>query len=73
MKNCEIIDVENLEFWKSLTDCGKALGTTPQNIWNCIAGGYRVKGRNLIYFKEWLEWESWVKEIYTKRMGVYWL
>lgn len=73
MKNCKIIDIESLECWKSITDCGKSIGTTPQNIWNCIAGGYRVKGRKLIYFKEWIEWESWVKELYTKRIGVYWL
>lgn len=73
MKNCKIIDIENLEWWNSLTDCSKSLGVTPQNIWNCIAGGYKVKGRNLMYYDEWYEWESLIKEQYTKRLRIFWL
>ena len=65
------IDVETLEIFKGLKDLCASYQVTPQNVSVCIARGGRIRGRHIERFDEWIQWDAWEKERYTKKNNIY--
>ena len=68
-----VIDVETLEIFKGAKDAGKKLGCYATQINNAIAMFEPIKGHLLEYFDEWVQWDNWEKERYTKTNNIYFL
>ena len=68
-----IIDVETLEIFKGTADAAKKLGCWQTQINNSIALFEPIKGHLLEYFDEWVQWDNWEKERYSKTNHIYFL
>lgn len=65
------IDAENLEIFKGLKDLCQKLECSPQNALVNMAEMRRIKGRYIERFDEWVQWDAWEKERFTKKNNIY--
>jgi hypothetical protein len=68
-----IIDIETLETYRTLRECGEKIGCSGENIYQAILNRRKVKGHRFEYLEEWQYWTDKEKEKHTRKNNIYFL
>ena len=68
-----IIDIETLETYRTLGECGEKIGCSKEHIYQAILNMRKAKGHRFEYLEEWINWTDKEKDKHTRKNNIYFL
>lgn len=68
-----IIDIETLETYRTLRECGEKIGCSGVCVYESILRCCKCKGHRFEYLEEWIHWTDKEKEKHTRKNNIYFL
>jgi hypothetical protein len=68
-----IIDIETLETYRTLRECGEKIGCSAECVYMSILNGRKARGHRLEYLEEWINWTDKEKEKWTRKNNIYFI
>ena len=68
-----IIDIETLESYRTLRECGEKIGCSGVCVCESILRGCKCKGHRFEYLEDWQYWTDQEKEKWTRKNNIYFM
>lgn len=68
-----IIDIETLETYRTLRECGEKIGCSGVCVYKSILIGIKCKGHRFEYLEDWINWTDKEKEKHTRKNNIYFM
>lgn len=68
-----IIDIETLETYRTLQECGEKIGCSGVCVYESILRGCKCKGHRFEYLEDWQYWTDQEKEKWTRKNNIYFM
>ena len=68
-----IIDIETLEIYRTLRECGEKIGCSAANVHKSILNGRKARGHRFEYLEDWQYWTDQEKEKWTRKNNIYFM
>lgn len=68
-----IIDIETLETYRTLRECGEKIGCSAECVYMSIQNNRKARGHRLEYLEEWINRTDKEKEKHTRKNNIYFM
>lgn len=68
-----IIDIETLETYRTLRECGEKIGCSAECVYMSIQNNRKARGHRFEYLEEWINWTDKEKEKWTRKNNVFFI
>lgn len=68
-----IIDIETLETYRTLRECGEKIDCSAECVYMSILNRRKARGHRLEYLEEWINWTDKEKEKHTRKNNIYFM